>query len=257
MANCAALMDTQRPATLTNVDSGQTITGNWRILVTDIATSSPHSSTIQPMFANVWHFMLTAQLPTTPSTPVSLSPSGNSGVPRRSTLRWSAVPAVTSYDLQVAADDSFKTVVLDTSVADTTVTLSTPLHPSMKYYWHVAAVDIGLKGTYSAVDSFTTGTGIDAVDEQTGVPAKFALLNNYPNPFNPSTTIKISLAHAGVMSLRIYDVLGQLVKVVDEGYKPAGMYTYNVDMERFSSGVYFYTLRQDVDVITRKMLFLK
>ena len=88
-------------------------------------------------------------------------------------------------------------------------------------------------------------------------PEKFNLGNNYPNPFNPSTIIDVSLARSGFMSLRIYNVLGQLVKVVDEGYKQAGEYRYTIDMDRFASGVYFYTLRQGTNVMTKKMLFLK
>jgi hypothetical protein len=89
------------------------------------------------------------------------------------------------------------------------------------------------------------------------VPTKFALGNNYPNPFNPTTTVKVTLAQSGVMSLRVYNVLGQLVKVVDEGYKPAGSYTYNLSMDQFASGVYFYSLQQGPNIITKKMLLLK
>jgi len=59
------------------------------------------------------------------------------------------------------------------------------------------------------------------------------------------------------MSLTIYNVLGQVVKVVDQGYKPAGQYIYNLNMDNFASGVYFYTLRQGMNSITRKMLLLK
>ena len=89
------------------------------------------------------------------------------------------------------------------------------------------------------------------------VPTTFSLSQNYPNPFNPSTDIKVSLTHAGVMSLAIYNVLGQVVEVVDQGYKPAGEYTYNISMDKFASGVYFYTLRQGANSITKKMLLLK
>lgn len=89
------------------------------------------------------------------------------------------------------------------------------------------------------------------------VPTKFDLSQNYPNPFNPSTDIKFSLTQSGVMSLKIYNVLGQVVDVVAQGYRPAGTYLYNVNMDRFASGVYFYTLQQGSNVMTRKMLLLK
>jgi hypothetical protein len=98
-------------------------------------------------------------------------------------------------------------------------------------------------------------TGVEEMPAQ--VVEKFSLSDNYPNPFNPSTTIKVSLSHSGVMSLKVYNVLGQLVKVVDEGYKPAGEYVYEVNMDNFGSGVYFYTLQQGNNMITKKMILLK
>lgn len=102
------------------------------------------------------------------------------------------------------------------------------------------------------------GGGVNAVRSNASqVPMKFELSQNYPNPFNPSTNIKVSVARAGVMSLKIYNVLGQLVKVVDSGYKPAGTYTFNVNMDSYASGVYFYTLREGANVLTKKMMLLK
>jgi Secretion system C-terminal sorting domain len=89
------------------------------------------------------------------------------------------------------------------------------------------------------------------------VPSRFDLGNNYPNPFNPSTSIKVSLDHAGFMTLKIYNVLGQLVKVVNQGFKTAGEYTFNVNMDKFGSGVYFYSLREGNNVATKKMILMK
>lgn len=89
------------------------------------------------------------------------------------------------------------------------------------------------------------------------IPVKFDLSQNYPNPFNPSTTIKVTLAKSGVMSLSVYNVLGELVKVVDQGYKAPGVYTFDVNMNDFASGVYFYRLQQGTNLMTKKMLLLK
>jgi hypothetical protein len=108
-----------------------------------------------------------------------------------------------------------------------------------------------LKGTYPP--STTTGIG----EVPTGGPTGFELGDNYPNPFNPSTVIDVGLAKGGVMSLKIYDTLGQLVKVVDEGYRSRGEYTYDVSMNNLASGVYFYTLREGPESMTRKMLLLR
>ena len=108
-----------------------------------------------------------------------------------------------------------------------------------------------IKGTYTP--STTTGIG----EVPTGGPTGFELGDNYPNPFNPSTVIDVGLAKGGVMSLKIYDTLGQLVKVVDEGYRSRGEYTYDVSMNNLASGVYFYTLREGPESMTRKMLLLR
>jgi hypothetical protein len=89
------------------------------------------------------------------------------------------------------------------------------------------------------------------------VPARFALSEAYPNPFNPSTTITVSLARAGTASLKIYNMLGQLVQVVDQGYKQPGEYTYHVNLASLSSGVYFSTLQQGSNLITKKMVLVR
>ncbi len=102
---------------------------------------------------------------------------------------------------------------------------------------------------------FTGLTAVKPLPEQ--VATKFNLSNNYPNPFNPSTVIKVTLAKAGLTSLKIYNVLGQLVKVVEQGYRVPGVYTYDINMNNFASGVYFYTLQQGTNIMTKKMLLLK
>ncbi len=125
--------------------------------------------------------------------------------------------------------------------------------------------DLKYSATLTSTDSkqvgdpywFTgTPTGVKQVPAQG--PAKFALSNNYPNPFNPSTTINFSLAKDGNVTLNIYNVMGQLVKsVVSNAYMSKGEHNYIVNMDNFASGVYFYALRQGSNIITKKMVLLK
>ena len=85
----------------------------------------------------------------------------------------------------------------------------------------------------------------------------FTLYQNYPNPFNPTTRIQYSLNNRQYVSLKIYDVLGnELVTLVNE-VQPAGVYKVGFDATAFSSGVYFYQLRQNNSVITKKMVLVK
>ena len=86
--------------------------------------------------------------------------------------------------------------------------------------------------------------------------SSFRLEQNYPNPFNPSTTINYSLPSSGKISLKIYDVTGNQMAVLEEGFKEKG--TYNVNYKaNLASGIYFYRLQYSEGVITRKMLLLK
>ncbi|RKU38942.1 hypothetical protein C6496_05050, partial [Candidatus Poribacteria bacterium] len=108
------------------------------------------------------------------------------------------------------------------------------------------------------------------------LPEETALLPNYPNPFNPETWIPYQLAEAAEVTFRIYTANGALVRTLDLGYQPAGIYRYrsraaywdgkNEVGEPVASGIYFYTLstkstRDSVTAgdftATRKMLIRK
>jgi len=89
-------------------------------------------------------------------------------------------------------------------------------------------------------------------------PGKFALSDAYPNPFNPSTTIKYSVANNGLVSLKVFNVMGQLVKtVLDNVNKNTGEYSVSINMNNLSSGVYFYTLSQGNQSLSKKMILVK
>ena len=85
----------------------------------------------------------------------------------------------------------------------------------------------------------------------------YQLIQNYPNPFNPTTTISYNLPKSGLVNLVIYDVLGKEIKRLVSEYKQAGSYKINFDASALASGVYFYSLRANDFVSTKKMLLLK
>ncbi len=85
----------------------------------------------------------------------------------------------------------------------------------------------------------------------------FELQQNYPNPFNPSTYINYSIPNNGHVTLRIYDVLGNEVVQLENGYKTAGNYSYLFDANNLSSGIYFYSLSTANLIVTKKMLLLR
>jgi hypothetical protein len=97
--------------------------------------------------------------------------------------------------------------------------------------------------------------GIDGDD---GVIAnEFALFNNYPNPFNPVTTIKFSIPETQQITLKVYNLMGrEVVTLVDQELQ-AGYHTTKWHASNMASGIYFYKLMSKKKAITQKMLLLK
>lgn len=99
---------------------------------------------------------------------------------------------------------------------------------------------------------------IDAAQElPIGVPTEFFLSQNYPNPFNPQTEISFGVTKAGLVTLRVYDLLGrQVAELVNEQLTP-GTYLSHFNGRDLSSGVYLYTLKSAEGVLNNKMVLLK
>ena len=89
------------------------------------------------------------------------------------------------------------------------------------------------------------------------VPTTIALEQNYPNPFNPSTTIAFSLPNASHVTLKIYDILGQEVASLLDGYVTPGLHEINWNASNLASGVYFYRLQTNSVSISKKMILMK
>lgn len=89
------------------------------------------------------------------------------------------------------------------------------------------------------------------------LPSRTELISNYPNPFNASTQINYTLARSGNVKLEVYNLLGQKVEVLENGYKESGSHTVTWDASTYSSGVYFYKLTQDEVTLTKRMTLLK
>ncbi len=89
------------------------------------------------------------------------------------------------------------------------------------------------------------------------IAQEFKLENNYPNPFNPSTTIPFSIEKTSVVKLTVYNTLGQKMQTLVSSKLNAGAYSYNFNATNFATGTYFYRLEVNGQVAVRKMLFLK
>ena len=89
------------------------------------------------------------------------------------------------------------------------------------------------------------------------LPSSYSLAQNYPNPFNPATVISYQLPTRAQVKLKVYDVLGREVATLVNEEQPAGIYKFNFDGGRLSSGVYFYRLISSEFTSTKKMILAK
>jgi len=95
------------------------------------------------------------------------------------------------------------------------------------------------------------------VEADLGAPTKFELIQNYPNPFNPTTTISYDLPEAANVKLTIFNILGQEIATLVDGFKEAGNYSVNFDADNLDSGLYIYKLQAGSQVQTKKMTLIK
>lgn len=99
-------------------------------------------------------------------------------------------------------------------------------------------------------------------DDPTGItsneiPSKFSLSQNFPNPFNPITTIKYSLPKSSTVKLHVYNITGKLVSVLVNNKQPAGEYEINFSGNEIASGVYFYKIDTEGFSEIKKMMLVK
>lgn len=107
---------------------------------------------------------------------------------------------------------------------------------------------------------FKLGSGITTSVRQVTdrIPQRFSLEQNYPNPFNPATTINYSLRSSGAVTMIVYNLLGQKIATLADGFQTAGEYSATFNAASLASGMYLYQLSVDGTVVsTKKMMLLK
>ena len=91
----------------------------------------------------------------------------------------------------------------------------------------------------------------------TSTPVSFSLSDAYPNPFNPSTSLNLTMPSEGFVSVKAYNLVGQVVGVIAEGSMDAGSHTMTWDASNLSSGVYLITAEYAGSVATQKVMLMK
>jgi hypothetical protein len=89
------------------------------------------------------------------------------------------------------------------------------------------------------------------------LPTEHTFYQNFPNPFNPATTIRYEIPERSIVTIKIYDVLGSEMAILVNEEKPAGYYNTEFDASELPSGIYFYRLQAGSFVETKKMVLMK
>ena len=105
---------------------------------------------------------------------------------------------------------------------------------------------------------FGTYISVGVNDQVNGnIPSEYSLSNNYPNPFNPKTIIEYSVPKEGLVTLKVYNIIGQEVATLKNEIQKPGSYRVNFDGSKLASGVYFYRLQASNFNQIKKMMLIK
>lgn len=164
-------------------------------------------------------------------------------------------PLISNYWFELTTDTvSLANLTRDSLLTDTLRT-STGLTNNINYFWRVKAKNQSGWGAFSQWLRFTTSPL--GFTENGGTPKEFALYGNYPNPFNPVTTIKFDVPVEGLVNIQVFDLLGREVSTLYNNSMKPGSYTISFDASDLSSGFYFYRMNSGSFTSVKKMILIK
>jgi hypothetical protein len=155
------------------------------------------------------------------------------------------VDGVPLFSLDFEAEPSGEYAFLWTVAADSSVSAT----------WRISAVDD--YGNPAASESEPFYITVDGTGAPLAPPDRLTLAQNFPNPFNPTTTLRFALPEAGHVRLHIYDVRGRGVARILDETRVRGWHSVEWDARGRSSGIYFARLETEAATITRKLVLLR
>ena len=144
------------------------------------------------------------------------------------TLVWNKTYA-SLYHLQLSTDSNFSSFIVNDSLVSDTLKIVSGLTAGTDYWWRVKGTNTYGTGAWSGKNKFTTTSLTSVIIPNGTIPDKYALYNNYPNPFNPVTTILFHIPLSGgvsegrgvLTSLVVYDLLAREVKtLINQNLQP-------------------------------------
>ncbi len=168
---------------------------------------------------------------------------------------WTAINGATAYNLQVATDEVFTAIIKNDSNITSASSQAGPLDDNKTYFWRVRAKVSGQYTAFSETWKFATNTTTRVTNFTAA--RDYSLEQNYPNPFNPTTVFRFSIPAESVVTLTIYNELGQVVSTLVDGNLSAGTHAIEWNAQSFVSGVYFYKLTAGSFTAVKKLLLMK
>lgn len=157
------------------------------------------------------------------------------------------------YTKDVNNSESFQYVP---EIIDTTIIIE--IFEDGVYYWKINAVDEDQFIVSSDNDEWQAFAVTDLeIDDSPIIPEKFALHSNFPNPFNPTTSIRYDIPKVSHVTLSIFNISGQVINILVNQKQEPGFYSVNWDARNVSTGVYFYKIQAGEFIQTKKCLLIK
>ena len=123
--------------------------------------------------------------------------------------------------------------------------------------YRITAIDVGNNSSPAQSVTIVYGQGILDKAKMNGIVSDYSLDQNYPNPFNPSTKISYSIKEEGLVTLKVYDILGKVVATLVNENKPAGNFEAEFNASQLPSGMYIYKIQSGKFSDVKKMLLTK
>ncbi len=158
--------------------------------------------------------------------------------------RWQKSPGINNYHIQVSTDSLFLNIVIDDIIGDTSYTVNN-LDFMTDCYWRVSTVTDYWTNNFSSVQKVVISN-----------PVTFKLYNNYPNPFNDETNIRVDVPHKSEIKLNLYTILGEKVKTIENSIVESGTHYFKLKTNDLASGVYLIRLFGLNYSVTKKAVLL-
>ncbi|MFI5145104.1 MAG: T9SS type A sorting domain-containing protein, partial [Ignavibacteria bacterium] len=166
-------------------------------------------------------------------------------------------PAITAYETDIQnTTDSLEMLCYQLNIVETYMLIQNTGGNSVQYVGKYKELKpASLKDGFRMIHDLLHH--IKSQAKENAIPTVFKLSQNYPNPFNPTTKIDYQLPKSAKVVIKVYDILGKLVKELVNENKEAGFYTVTFDGTNFASGVYFYRINAGDFNAVKKMVLIK